>query len=69
MLVLDAVTSLSPSAETLGGRMGLISHSLSKVAKYGSSYCGTVEMNLTSILKDAGLIPGLTQWAGDLALQ
>ena len=25
-------------------------------------------MNLTSIHGDEGLIPGLTQWAGDLAL-
>ena len=31
----------------------------------GSSRCGAVEMNPTSIQEDAGLIPGLTQWVGD----
>ena len=33
-----------------------------------SSCCGTAETNLTSILEDVGLIPGLSQWVGDLAL-
>ena len=28
----------------------------------GSSHHGSVEMNLTSIHEDAGLIPGLDQW-------
>ena len=41
---------------------------LSKVTKLGSSRCGTVEENLTSIHKDVGLIPGLAQWVGDLVL-
>ena len=36
--------------------------------KCGSSHCGSVVMNLTSIHEDAGLIPRLAQWVEDLAL-
>ena len=41
---------------------------LSRNCQTGTSCCGEAEMNPTSIHKDAGLIPGLAQWVGDLAL-
>ena len=34
----------------------------------GSSHCGAVEMNLTSIHEDVVLIPGLAQWVKDPGL-
>ena len=34
----------------------------------GSSRRGSVEMNLTKIHENTGLVPGLTQWARDLVL-
>ena len=33
-----------------------------------SSRCGSAETNLASIHEEAGLIPGLAQWVGALAL-
>ena len=36
--------------------------------KYGTSHHGSTEMNLTSILEDAGSIPGLSQLLKDLTL-
>ena len=34
----------------------------SKNVHFGSSHCGSVEMNPTGIHEVASLIPGLTQW-------
>ena len=39
-----------------------------KFGNLRSSCCGSVEMKLTSIHEDAGLIPGLDQWVKDVAL-
>ena len=35
---------------------------------FRSSHCGSAVMNLTGIHKDAGLIPGLSQWVRDLVV-
>ena len=37
-------------------------------AKTGSSHHGSVELNLTGIHEDTGLIPGPAQWVEDLVL-
>ena len=52
----DAVTS------------ALLRHRHIKNSYHCSSHCGSVEMNLTSICEDVGLIPGLAQGVKDLAL-
>ena len=39
-----------------------------KNALSGSSWCGSVVTNPTSIHEETGLIPGLAQWVKDLAL-
>ena len=36
--------------------------------EFRSSHCGTAEVNPPSTHKNAGLIPGLTQWVGNLVL-
>ena len=39
-----------------------------KKEEFGSSCCGSVETNVTSIHEDVGSVPGLDQWVKDLAL-
>ena len=45
-----------------------ISFLLIWVAAHGTSFYGSMVMNLTVIQEDAGSIPGLPQWVKDLAL-
>ena len=48
-----------------GGTFPASSHQ-PKRGRTGSSYCGKVETNQSSIHEDVSLIPGLVQWARDL---
>ena len=41
---------------------------LKKKSVVGSSHCGSVVMNPTSMPEDMGLIPGLAQWHKDPVL-
>ena len=49
-------------------RYYLTSNRIANIKMFRTSHCGSVEMSLTSILEDVGLIPDLTQWVKDLGL-
>ena len=59
---------ISESRKVIDVRTGDQKKEESLEARRGSSHCGSVVTNLTSILKDMGLIPGLAQWVKDPAL-
>ena len=52
----------------LGALLGGGHSATSKMTLLGSSHCGPMVKNQTSIHEDAGSIPGLAQWVKDLAL-
>ena len=49
----------------LGDLHFLILKLTTKLHKSGSSHCGSVVTNWTSVHEDVGLIPGLPQWIKD----
>ena len=50
------------------GRLLRIQLQLKCGRNLGSSHCGSVVTNLTSVHEDAGSIPGLAQWVKNQAL-
>ena len=55
-------------SENIHDFKNIMAHWTLKFQETGSSCCGTVEMNLTSIHEDADLIPGFAQWVRDQVL-
>ena len=60
--------SLWNEAKVLRAKFIVTQAFLKKQEKSGSSHHGSAETNLTSILEDADLIPGLAQWVKDPVL-
>ena len=63
----SSVFSRKPNLQTINKKNPWNKSGLN-ILHLGSSHCGSVETNLTSICEDAGSIPGLAQWVRDLAL-
>ena len=61
-LVSYAISLLSPSSRCF--QKNAVHFTIKN--KLGSSHCGSVVTNPTSIHENVGSIPGLTQWVNDL---